>query len=681
MPSSRQLAAIMFTDIVGYTALMGDNEQKAFELLKKNRELQKPIIEQFDGRWIKELGDGVMASFPTVSDAVNAAIKIQETCNANNEFQLHIGIHLGEVIFDNDDVFGDGVNIASRIQALAEPGKIYISESVHNNVINKQGIQTRFIKREALKNVKEPVRIYEVFATDLFSAPKNIKQAGKKQLESNNEKKVSKRFILFGVFSILGISLLSYFVIPLISNKNKNRNQWVAVLPFRMVSTDSGLVWLSDGFTEELTSSISSISNLKVISPITMVQYKNSGKSVKQIGEELNVTNIIEGSIQREGSNIIINARLINSFTSQIIKNFPFKRDASEIKAIYSEVAKQVADILDVTLTSEENKRLQQTVKVDPEVYNLWLQGIYYTKKLSYEDALKSIGFFDKALEKDPDYAPALAGKAFGILNQGWSGAITMEKTVGEVSPLLRNAIEIDSNLSLAYSVEGWLSLIADWNIHEAEKSFLRAYKVDPGNDIGISGLMFCYLYDGNIKEAQKWWETGKSTSPKSWWVDAGYGLILYFLDKTPEAIIHQKYCIETYGHFLFYDKLGMIYSLTGQNKEAIDVLEKELTSFNFRFPSSLAWLAISYYNIGNKLKAQEIINEMEKMVIEKKMNVAIHLAAVYSYIGEKGKSLNMLDKAYQLRDQDMVWLKTYPHFNPIHNELRYQEMLRKVGF
>ncbi|MBK8500827.1 MAG: adenylate/guanylate cyclase domain-containing protein [Saprospiraceae bacterium] len=124
MSQSRQLAAIMFTDIVGYTALMGLNEQKAFSILAKNRQLQKPIIEQFNGRWIKELGDGVMASFSTVSDAVNAATRIQDECNITKDFQLRIGIHLGEVVFENDDVFGDGVNIASRIQAIATPGSI-----------------------------------------------------------------------------------------------------------------------------------------------------------------------------------------------------------------------------------------------------------------------------------------------------------------------------------------------------------------------------------------------------------------------------------------------------------------------------------------------------------------------------------------------------------------------------
>src|SRR5207249_7093337 len=140
MPQSRQLAAIMFTDIVGYTALMGEDEQKAFKLLRKNRQLQKPIIEKFNGTWIKEIGDGILATFHTVTDAVLCARAIQQSCIYTPDLKLRIGIHQGEVVFEGNDVFGDGVNIASRIQAIATPGGIYISESVHNNISNKKEI-------------------------------------------------------------------------------------------------------------------------------------------------------------------------------------------------------------------------------------------------------------------------------------------------------------------------------------------------------------------------------------------------------------------------------------------------------------------------------------------------------------------------------------------------------------
>jgi adenylate cyclase len=176
MPQNRQLAAIMFTDIVGYTALMGNDEQKAFAVLNQNRQLQKPIIEKYGGRWIKELGDGVMASFNTVSDAVNAAIQIQEECRKNYDFLLRIGIHHGEIVLEDDDVFGDAVNIASRIQAIAPVGGIYISEAVQHIVSNKADIKTKYIKDEKFKNVKAPLPIYEVLLNDSALLPHDIKQ-------------------------------------------------------------------------------------------------------------------------------------------------------------------------------------------------------------------------------------------------------------------------------------------------------------------------------------------------------------------------------------------------------------------------------------------------------------------------------------------------------------------------
>ena len=167
MLQSRQLAAIMFTDIVGYTAMMGNNEQKAFELLRQNRVLQKPIIEEFGGRCIKELGDGILASFPAVSNAVYAAIKIQEACNNSKAFELRIGIHQGEVVFENDDIFGDAVNIASRLQALAPPAGIFVSESVQRDLANKNDIRSEFVRVENLKNVKEPIRVYKIFSAGI----------------------------------------------------------------------------------------------------------------------------------------------------------------------------------------------------------------------------------------------------------------------------------------------------------------------------------------------------------------------------------------------------------------------------------------------------------------------------------------------------------------------------------
>jgi class 3 adenylate cyclase len=158
----------MFTDVVGYTSLMGEDEGRAFEILKKNREIHKPIIEKYGGRWIKELGDGVLATFSSVTDSVLAAVDIQTACKAQNCYSLRIGLHLSEVIFENNDVFGDGVNIAARIQSIATIGGILISETVQKSLSNKKGIETRFTGHEMLKNVKDGINLYEVVVTDEY---------------------------------------------------------------------------------------------------------------------------------------------------------------------------------------------------------------------------------------------------------------------------------------------------------------------------------------------------------------------------------------------------------------------------------------------------------------------------------------------------------------------------------
>ena len=271
MESSRQLAAIMFTDIVGYTALMGNDEQKAFSILNKNRELQKPIIEQFNGRWIKEIGDGVLASFHTVADAVYAAVKIQEACNASKEFQLRIGIHLGDILFENDDVFGDGVNIASRIQAIAEPGSIYISESVRSNISNKKDIQTKFVKEETLKNVKEPVKMYEVITANAPATAGSTTQAQK------------------------------------ITTQEKS----IAVLPFANMSSDPEQEYFSDGISEEIINMLAQVPGLKVAGRTSSFSFKGKNQDLRLIGEQLNVNHILEGSVRKSGNKLRITAQLI----------------------------------------------------------------------------------------------------------------------------------------------------------------------------------------------------------------------------------------------------------------------------------------------------------------------------------------------------------------------------------
>ncbi|MFN2439388.1 MAG: adenylate/guanylate cyclase domain-containing protein [Chitinophagaceae bacterium] len=265
MPQSRQLAAIMFTDIVGYTALMGDDEQKAFELLNKNRQLQKPLIEQYGGKWIKELGDGVLASFSTVTDAVQCAISIQQFCTNIPDLKLRIGIHLGEVVFENNDVFGDGVNIASRLQALAPIGGIWVSEAIYNTIANKKNIETKFVQEEILKNVKEPIRIYEVIINNSTTEPTNL---------TPKEKLPGK----------------------IVSEKS------IAVLPFVNMSNDPEQEYFSDGMAEEILNSLSHLKELKVASRTSSFQFKGKNIDLREVGYKLGVSTVLEGRFGNKGT-------------------------------------------------------------------------------------------------------------------------------------------------------------------------------------------------------------------------------------------------------------------------------------------------------------------------------------------------------------------------------------------
>lgn len=228
MTSSRQLAAIMFTDIVGYTALMGHDEKQAFDILRKNRLLQKPLIETHGGRYIKELGDGTLASFSTVIDAVNCACLMIKACENIEGLQLRIGIHLGDVIFENNDVFGDSVNIAARLQALAPIGAIWISESVHKNISNKQGIISTFVKEENLKNVKEPVNIYEVdinsFHAETAVPVRTPGSAISPSALDKQKKSFPARKVLSIGLPILAIAMAASFFIPSTLKKQHARN-------------------------------------------------------------------------------------------------------------------------------------------------------------------------------------------------------------------------------------------------------------------------------------------------------------------------------------------------------------------------------------------------------------------------------------------------------------------------
>jgi len=436
MPQSRQLAAIMFTDIVGYTALMGNDEQKAFEYLKKNRDLQKLIIEQYNGKWIKELGDGVMASFNTVSDTVTEALKIQENCKVLNDFQLRIGIHQGEVVFEAGDIFGDAVNIASRIQSFAEPGCIYVSETVRDNVSNKKNIHTKFIKEQTLKNVKEPVRIYEIITAEpAESIPAAIHETSQKLTDKS-----------------------------------------IAVLPFVNMSNDPEQEYFCDGISEEIINALTQLNNLRVIARTSAFTFKNKNIDAREIGKILDVNTLLEGSVRKSGKHLRITTKLVKVSDGSHLWSNRYDRELEDIFSIQEDIAGNVATSLQGVLTDKEREAIRRP-ETSIEAYEYYLRGRQLLHQL---DLKQSIIVFEKAIQLDADYAVTYTGLADAhAWCYEWEGGNKTDLVSAERYSW--TALSLAPDLSESHSSHGYVLSLGK-RYDEAEKEFEEAMRLNPNS-------------------------------------------------------------------------------------------------------------------------------------------------------------------------------------------------------
>ena len=436
MEQTRQLAAIMFTDIVGYTALMGADEQKAFEYLANNRALQKPVIEQFKGRVIKELGDGVMATFNTVSDAVNAAIKIQHNCKSLGEFQLRIGIHQGEVVFEDGDVFGDAVNIASRIQAIAEPGCIYISENVRNNISNKKNIHTKFIKEQSLKNVKDPVRIYEIITEEETASTPHGDGDGSQQLADKS----------------------------------------IAVLPFVNMSNDPGQEYFCDGISEEIINALAQLNNLRVIARTSAFTFKNKNVDAREIGRTLDVSTLLEGSVRKSGNHLRITTQLVKVKDGSQIWSHRYDRELEDIFSIQEDIAGNVATALQGVLTDKQKDAIRRP-GTSVEAYEYYLKGRQFLHNL---DLKNSIIMFEKAVTMDANYAVAYTGlaDAHSWLYE-WEGGSNSDLVAAE--RFSWTALSLAPDLSESHTSRGYVLSLGK-KYEEAKKEFDEAIRLNPNS-------------------------------------------------------------------------------------------------------------------------------------------------------------------------------------------------------
>lgn len=668
MSQSRQLAAIMFTDIAGYTSLMEKDEKKAIELLKTNRDLQKSNIEKYRGRWIKEMGDGVLASFSTVTDAVMCAGAIQKAAENIPDLKLRIGIHLGEVVFENNDVFGDGVNIASRLQALAPVGGIFVSEAIYKNVINKKEISSEFIREEILKNVSASVKIYEV-KVELNQNLQNESSTNFKKTSRVTPAARKKIGLSIGVVLAVGFLILYFlFLKPKQVSPTSNiasTEKSIAVLPFVNMSNDPQQEYFSDGLSEELINMFTKIPGLKVIGRTSSFAYKGKNEDLRTIGQKLGVQYLLEGSVRKSGNKIRITTQLIKTDDGTHLWSETFDKEMTDIFKVQDQISTSVSGALRLTLLAPD-KPLHQT-NVNTDAYNDFLQGKYYYEIYGLNSDQNAMKYFKEAIAKDSTFSLPWTYLSM-IIWRGTTNANQPEFKEAKEASL--RALELDPSSGIA-TINIAELLDNEYDFQNALKKIEQALKLEPENPYVLRNAARFYTLLGRKDESI-------TLGKKAMEIDPIQTTSLFYLIR---AYYYAEYYKEAYDLNKKYNMFPVqnsdlvttdLFLQMNSPEESLKIIES--------FADSLFQLygkAIVNFKSGKKKDSNELLNQLIKKYPESEYVIA----AAYARTGMIDKAIDWLEKAYKSRNRDLTYLNVEPAFKDLRNNIRFQKLLQRMNF
>lgn len=679
MPQSRQLAAIMFTDIVGYTALMGKDEQKAFTLLTKNRLLQKPIIEQYNGRWIKEMGDGVMASFNTASDAVNAAVKIQQACNATKDFQLKIGIHLGEVVFENDDVYGDGVNIASRIETLGVGSSVLFSKTIRDQVKNNAEFQIISLGSFEFKNVDEPVEVFAL-ANPGFVVPQRDTMKGKlKEIKTHNR----NRFAIItaaAIILILSIFLLRNFL----STKNLSASsRSIAILPFENLQKDSSLLYLSDGIAENIINRLSSFPGVKVFARSATFKLADSSKNISSVKKLLNADVVLTGQMQQNAGVYYLSCQLVNATDQNQIWGDKFEMKADDISRVEDSIVSSLMNPLRITL-ADRSKGIQNK-PVNPQAYAEYLKGRFLSYGSTPEESEKALSHFREAIRIDPKYATAYAAIANEKIVQSLFSTASQKEIINEARTAIEAAKALDPNIPEIYTSEGALKFYYDWDWKGAVESYKKALSLDPGNATIYIRYSATLADVGRYNEALPLADKAVELDPVSisslhnlGWTNLVAGNFQKSADAFQKALdLHPAW---VWG----YIKQAYCYVYLGQHDKAIANALKAEKLFGDSWGSELLQVALAfiYTRSNDRTNADRVIDRFLKYATTNKVEDPWDLSYIYYLKGDQQKANEWEEKSVAERSPNAYLMNINIMYDKKYFEGEaHQQILKRMGF
>jgi len=636
----RRLAAIMFTDMVGYTAIGQRNESLSLILVEEQRKLIRPILRRHSGREIKTMGDAFLVEFPNALDAVRCAYDIQRATRefnvslpAEKRIHLRVGLHLGDVVESKGDISGDAVNVASRIEPLAEDGGVCLTRQVYDHVKNKFELPLVSLGPRPLKNVGEPVEVYRV------AMPWEQQGA------------------------------------PEAATLSTNR---IAILPFVSYSLDPGDGFFADGMTDEIISAVSGISGLAVISRTSVSGYKGTTKRVEEIGRELKVGSILEGSFKKAGNRIRVTTQLIDVASDRHLWAQNYDRELDDVFEVQSDVAKRVADALRVRILTPEMERIERKPTESTAAYTLYLKGRYLWNKRGLDDLKKAAECFDQAVKVDPGFALGYVGQAdcFLLICSNWG--IEREANLEKARISVAKALELDPELAEAHASRGlmlelelrerdareefekaiqlkpnyavvhvWYSQVlkAELRWDEALRELEKALELDPLSQIAYSNLGDFYQDRQDYQKALEFHtraaDLGLPGAHNS--VAIAYGSMKMYAEMKRELAVHAEHARDTYP--------------------LIDVTCE----------------GIAAYLENDNQKLRSLLPRLEAELDGAGLN-AFSIAFCYFHLGEKDKGFEWLEKSYAAKDGSLLGIGYQQDLNWIHSEPRYLELLKRLG-
>ncbi len=443
----RRLAAILAANVVGYSRLMGQDEAGTLARLKNLRaEFLYPKVAEHGGRIVKTTGDGTLIEFASAVDAVSHAVDVQRGMAERNaslpdheQIQLRLGINVGDIIIDADDIYGDGVNVAARLEALAEPGGICISARVHDYARGRLDIEFDDLGQRNLKNIDEPVRIFRVRLDDVTPAS---------PAERATARTVADR-------------------------------PSVAVLPFQNMSGDVEQEYFADGITEDIITDLSQVSGLFVIARNSSFVFKGQSVDVKEVGHKLGVKYVLEGSVRRAGDTVRINAQLVDAASGGHLWAKRYDRKIEDIFALQDEITDQIVAALEVNLTSADEARADRRPSASVAAYDLFLKGRSSYFRYTPEDHAAAKKYFEQAIEIDPNFADTysflsyLYAAAWNLMYPGF------EDGLERALPMAEKAVSLDPDSAIAHMRLGW-TLCFRREYDQALSSFETARTLGP---------------------------------------------------------------------------------------------------------------------------------------------------------------------------------------------------------